>query len=378
MRSGLPVPALALILSLLQACGGGGGTPAAAEGAGSPPVLAAGPAARVVPLGATWTFTVSATGGGLAYQWRKGGTPIPGATSASYAFTPASLQDGGSLDVVVSNSAGSVTAPGVEVKVVSTQGPWTLDLKLAVGSTPDAFGAAAPFVAQAGVVSLAKRTNGQIIALFQWFPFADPASFDQVAASFSSDGGRTWTAPKACTFTGLPTGYQRPFDPTVTVREDGSLRVYFTSNVNGSATGFYSATSTDGLAWTFEPGPRFTPARGTVDCAVARWNGQWHLVSPIGAPSEGAYHAVSDDGLAFTRQADIPSVGGVNWTGNLVGVNGALRFYGTPGSGLWFASTSDGTTWSTPAAVGVQGGDPAVVEAEPGRWLLVATGPPGT
>lgn len=368
-----------LLAALLLGCGGGreSGMPAS-SGGGAPPALVSGPSPRVVPLGATWTFAASATGDGLAYQWRKGGVAIPGATASTYAFTPSSLQDGGSLDVVVSNAAGSVTSPAVTVKVVTAQGPWTLDLKLAVGATPDAFGAPAPFVAQAGVVSLAKRVNGQLIALFQWFPFGDPASFDQVAASFSSDGGRTWTTPKTCTFTGLPAGSQRPFDPTVTVKEDGGLRVYFTSNVNGSATGFYSATSTDGLAWTFEPGARFTPTRGTVDCAVARWNGQWHLVSPIGAPSEGAYHAVSDDGLAFTRLADIPSVGGVNWTGNLVVVHGALRFYGTPGSGLWFSSTADGATWSVPANVGVQGGDPAVVEAEPGRWLLIAAGPPGS
>lgn len=374
MRLTTPIPVLALLL----ACGGGGGgTPAPSSGT-APPVLGAGPAARVVPLGATWTFTVNVSGSGLAYQWRKDGAAIPGATSASYAFTPASLQDGGSVDVVVSNAAGSIATPPVDVRVVSAQGPWTMDLKLAVGSTPDAFGAASTFVAQAGVVSLAKRANGQIIALFQWFPFHDPAAFDQVAASFSSDGGRTWTTPKTCTFTGLPSGYQRPFDPTVAVKEDGNLRVYFTSNVNGSATGFYSATSGDGLAWTFEPGARFTPSRGTVDCAVARWNGRWHLVSPIGAPSEGAYHAVSDDGLSFTRLADIPSVGGVNWTGNLAVVNGALRFYGTPGGGLWYASTVDGSAWTAPSSMGVQGGDPAVVEAEPGRWILVATGAPGS
>jgi hypothetical protein len=367
-----------LLLAGCLACGGGGGsgTPAASAG-GTAPVLVSGPAPRVVPLGSTWTFSASATGSGLAYQWRKGGVAIPGATAASYAFTPAGLQDGGSLDVVVSNGAGSVTSPAATVRVVTAQGPWTMDLKLAVGSGPDAFGAPATFVPQAGVVSLAKRSSGQLVACFQWFPFADPSSFDQVAASFSSDGGRTWSAPKACTFAGLPAGYQRPFDPTVTVREDGSLRLYFTSNVDGSPTGFYSATSADGLAWTFEPGARFAPSKGTVDCAVARWNGQWHLTSPIGAPAEGAYHAVSDDGLAFTRVADIPSVGGVNWTGNLAVVNGALRFYGTPGAGIWFAATTDGTAWSVPAGVGVQGGDPAVVEAEPGRWLLVATGPPG-
>jgi len=155
--------------------------------------------------------------------------------------------------------------------------------------------------------------------------FADPAAFDLVAASFSTDGGRTWTTPKTLAFAGLPAGYQRPFDPTITVREDGSLRLYFTCSPSGPnpVNGFCSATSTDGLNFTVDPGQRFYPGRSTVDCAAIRWNGQWHLTSPIGAPQEGAYHAVSDDGLIFTRLADIPSVNNVNWTGNLVAVGNA-------------------------------------------------------
>ncbi len=375
-----PVPILpglscALALAVTACGGGGGGSPAGP--AGSPPVLVASPAPRVVPLGATWTFTVSATGSGLAYQWRRGGQPLPGATGAAYAFTPASPQEAGSLDVVVSNAAGSVTSPAVEVKVVSASGPWNQDLKIAVGADADHFGVPSTFVAQAGVVSLARRTNGQLIAVFQWFPFADPAAFDLVAACFSSDGGRTWTAPKSLTFTGLPAGYQRPFDPTLAVREDGSLRLYFTCSPAGPnpVNGFCSATSTDGLTFTVDPGQRFYPGRSTVDCAALLWNGQWHLTSPIGAPQEGAYHAVSADGLAFTRLADIPSVNGVNWTGNLVAVGSTLRFYGSPGPGLWYAATPDGLAWSAPVSLGIQGGDPAVVEAEPGRWLLVFTGP---
>jgi hypothetical protein len=370
-------PILTLLLTPLLFCACAGGSNSTTGGASAPPVLVSGPAARVVPVGSTWTFTVTATGTGLTYQWRKNGMPLAGAAGSSFTFIPASLQDGGSLDVVVRNSAGEVPSAAVEARVVSAQGPWTHGLKLCVGTGPDSFGPAQSFVAQAGVPSLARRPSGQLVAVFQWFPFDDPSSFDQVAASFSSDGGRTWTPPKALAFSGLPAGYPRPFDPTVTVAEDGSLRLYFTCSPQSPtpANGFYSARSTDGLNWTFEDGVRFYPGRATVDCAVLRWNGQWHLLSPIGAPQEGAYHAVSADGLTFTRLADIPSVAGANWTGNLVAVNGALRFYGSPGQGLWHASTTDGLAWSAPVSLGLQGGDPAVVEAEPGRWLLVFTGP---
>lgn len=372
-------PVILLLFATALACEGGPDATTAAS-ADTAPVIVAAPTPRVVPVGATWTFTVTTTGARLAYQWRRDGLPIAGATAAAYVFTPRSMAEGGRFDVVVRNDAGTVTTPPVTVRVVSTQGPWQQDLKIAVGTDADRFGTSTTFVRQAGVVSLARRANGQLVAVFQWFPFDDPEAFDLVATSVSTDGGRSWSAPRTLTVTGLPTGYQRPFDPTITVREDGTLRLYFTCGpLPGGATtatlGFCSATSTDGLSYTVEPGYRFNPGRNAVDCAVLRWNGQWHLTAPIGAPQEGAYHAVSANGLTFTRVADIPSTATVNWTGNLVAVGSTLRFYGSP---LWYAATTDGVTWGAPRSLGLTGGDPAVVEAEPGRWLIVYAGAPGS
>lgn len=39
-------------------------------------------------------------------------------------------------------------------------------------------------------------------------------------------------------------------------------------------------------------------------------------------------------------------------------VGSTLRFYGSPGTGLWYATTTDGTSWSAPVNLGIQGGDP--------------------
>ena len=52
------------------------------------------------------SFTVAATGTGLTYQWNKGGTPIPGATSATYTISHAALADAGSYTVTVSGATG--------------------------------------------------------------------------------------------------------------------------------------------------------------------------------------------------------------------------------------------------------------------------------
>ena len=76
------------------------------------PAIAAQPASQIVTVGQPATFSVSATGTApLRYQWLKNNANIGGATGAIYT-TPATLagDNGANFDVVVSNSAGSVTS----------------------------------------------------------------------------------------------------------------------------------------------------------------------------------------------------------------------------------------------------------------------------
>ena len=64
-------------------------------------------------MGKTAKFSVTATGFKpfQAYQWRKNGINIAGATGASYTTPPTTPADNGSLfSVVVNNSIGSVTS----------------------------------------------------------------------------------------------------------------------------------------------------------------------------------------------------------------------------------------------------------------------------
>jgi len=76
------------------------------------PTIAAQPASQIVTVGQPATFSVSASGTApLRYQWLKNSSNIGGATGASYT-TPATLagDNGAKFDVVVSNSAGSLTS----------------------------------------------------------------------------------------------------------------------------------------------------------------------------------------------------------------------------------------------------------------------------
>ena len=76
------------------------------------PVITVQPFSQILAAGATPAFSVTATGtGGLTYQWSKNGTPVAGATAASYsapAFAPA--DDGALYSVVVSDGFGGSTA----------------------------------------------------------------------------------------------------------------------------------------------------------------------------------------------------------------------------------------------------------------------------
>jgi Immunoglobulin I-set domain len=109
--------ALMAQLSLLGGCGGGHG---GGNGAVLPTITTQPTNQRVV-IGKTATFSVAATGSApLSYQWQKGMTPITGAMASSYTTPVTTLADDAStFQVVVSNSAGSVTSSSATLTVAA-------------------------------------------------------------------------------------------------------------------------------------------------------------------------------------------------------------------------------------------------------------------
>ncbi len=83
------------------------------------PVITAQPASVTVAVGDAATLTVAATGiPAPAFQWRKDGAPIAGATAATLQIATTAMTDAGAYDVVVSNSAGTVTSNAATLKVL--------------------------------------------------------------------------------------------------------------------------------------------------------------------------------------------------------------------------------------------------------------------
>jgi hypothetical protein len=82
------------------------------------PVITTQPVAQSSCMGGSATFSVSATGAGLTYQWRRNGVAIAGATGATLNLTNLSSANAGNYDVVVSGTCPpSVTSAAVALTV---------------------------------------------------------------------------------------------------------------------------------------------------------------------------------------------------------------------------------------------------------------------
>lgn len=287
-------------------------------------------------------------------------------------------------------------APSPEARPDLTRpGPWDNDVLVYRLTVEGGVEKLATFE-RAGVPTVARLKDGRLIAGFQHFPASDDRNFDRVAVRFSGDEGRTWSSPVPIAVEGMEPGLARPFDPTLVSLPDGRIRLYFTSNrspdFSRSTPAIYSAISSDGLHYAFEPGVRFAvEERLVIDCAITLHDGVFHLIVPNNgtaeemaaaqqrsAPARGeiGYHALSRDGLHFERVADVTLPAGSRWLGNLLSDGGRLVFFGT-GVGPWPVASADGVSWQ-PEAPGTQlpGADPGAVKLKDGHWLLVVTGPP--
>jgi hypothetical protein len=75
------------------------------------PSITTNPGQRIVCAGGSATFTVAASGSDpLTYQWRKDTVNLGGTNSSSLTISPASVNDAGSYDCVITNSCGSATS----------------------------------------------------------------------------------------------------------------------------------------------------------------------------------------------------------------------------------------------------------------------------
>jgi hypothetical protein len=140
------------------------------------PTFSTQPSAQSATAGSSATLTAVASGSPApAYQWRKDGTAISGATNASLTLSNVQVSDSGSYTVVATNSAGSATSNAAALTVtaaVSTNAPAIVNQPAtqtaSVGSTivfnVDAIGSPAPtYQWRKDGVSLNGATNSRLV-----------------------------------------------------------------------------------------------------------------------------------------------------------------------------------------------------------------------
>lgn len=238
------------------------------------------------------------------------------------------------------------------------------------------------FVQGAGVPSVTTGTDGTLVAVFQWFPNEeeDMDFYNKVAVKQSTDNGESWTDAELLCINDFPEELQPPFDPTITVQEDGTYRLFFTTHEGGSDAIFYygSATSEDGINFSFDEGAGFKTNQRIVDGSEVRVGNKWYMIAPLAKENGVALDAVSDDGRVFTESESNRGDFNMHWVGNMVNANGTIRFYGTKTDdmSIGYSSTTDGETWEEPVSTNLTfGGDPGITQMEDGTFLLIYAEP---
>lgn len=94
---------------------------------GGSPVIATPPTSQIVNAGTSVAFSVTATGTApLAYEWRKDGARVVGATNAVLTLTSVSAVSAGNYTAVVTNTFGSATSAAASLTVTTTPRPPTV------------------------------------------------------------------------------------------------------------------------------------------------------------------------------------------------------------------------------------------------------------
>jgi sugar lactone lactonase YvrE len=162
---------------VLAGCGGSDPPPAGTPPAAVAPSITAPPVAAVVTEGSGVTFSVSATGTApLAYQWKRDGVDIAGATASTYMLAAATLADNGAaFSVTVSNSAGSVNSAAALLTVNARLVPVTIT------AAPQSM-----TVAELQTVTVSVVVSGTAPFTYQWQRSTDGATWTDIAGATQS------------------------------------------------------------------------------------------------------------------------------------------------------------------------------------------------
>jgi hypothetical protein len=210
-----------LLLLALAGCSGGG------EPVGpQPPVapqISAQPQDVTADEGASASFSVTATGENLTYQWRRNGTDVAGATQSTYALTGVGASDhDGRFSVVVRGTGGSVE---------SRQATLTVRTRPSITAQPE------DRSVLSGVPAVFSVTASGTSPTYQWFrngtaiPGATESRY-AVGVPLAGDDGATYTVTVTNTL-----GAATSTAATLSVNSGGPIRAGSYANSKGRNVG---------------------------------------------------------------------------------------------------------------------------------------------
>jgi sugar lactone lactonase YvrE len=162
----------------------------------APPVITKDPVGAQVKLGASATLNVTATGTApLAYQWRRNGVALPGATLSSYTIPAATEESVGAYDVIVGNALGTA---------VSSRGTVLVNIPTVIVRQP-----AGASVQEGSVLSLSVLAKGTGTLRYQWYKWdkAGKLTNPGTQATLPLGAGGTVTPADAGTYVVTVSGY---------------------------------------------------------------------------------------------------------------------------------------------------------------------------
>jgi len=206
------------------------------------PTIISQPTSLTVTAGQSVSFSVTASGSAtLTYQWRKNGTAISGATSATYSIAATTTANAGSFTILVTNSAGSVTS-GAAVLTVNP-----VIVAPVITSQP-----ASLTVTAGQSASFSVTASGSATLTYQWLKNGAPIS----SATSSTYAIATATAADAATYSVIVSNSAGSTTSSGAVLTANSTTAAFSNgsfespNVGANTFGSFKYNPT-GTAWTF-------------------------------------------------------------------------------------------------------------------------------
>jgi hypothetical protein len=374
-----------------------------------PPSITSQPASQTVTVGQTATFNVTASGSGtLAYQWKKSGAVISGATSASYT-TPATLSsDNNALfTVTITNSAGSVTSNAATLTV--TAAPVAPSITTQPANQTVTLGQTATFsVTAAGTATLTYqwKKNGTAISGATAVAYTTPAtaatdSGALFTVTVTNNTGNVTSSAATLTVNLPPSITTQPASQTVTagktatfsVTASGSGTLSYQWNKNGTViSGATAASYTTPATAASDNGTLFTVTVTDSVASVTSSAATLNVNVPPSITTQPANKTVTaGQSASFSVAATGTATLTYQWSKNGSAVTGATAAsYTTPATvatdnGAQFAVTvSNGfgsvtssaatLTVNTPPSITTQPSNQTVTAGQTATFSVAATG----